>query len=637
MPKIMPEPSKSAARACGVLSTERVIVGCLMVLNAGLLAWSAYRHSATADEPAHLAAGVLAYHEHRFDFYQVNPPLMHMIAALPVVLSSPTTAWNLLGESAPGDRPEFAAGLDFLNRNRDRAFWFVTWARWACLPVVLLGGWVCWRWSRELFGCMGGLITLLLWCVSPDILAHGSLATCDVGGACFGVLAAWMYWGWLRSPRWRDTFGVGLTLGLALLSKLTWVILIGIWPALWFVTRQCRGGLRRDLARLELCQLLTILALGCFVLHLGYGFKGAFRPLGTFEFVSDAFAGVGNRALLRTDIGVPEFKSGNRFRGTLLERLPVPVPRDYLYGIDRQRLDFEAGRLTPYLRGEHRTDGWWYWYFYALAVKEPIGLWCLAGLATWQMCRRKVDGEFANLWCPWIHAATVFGLVSSQSGLAYLRYLLPMFPFVFVGLGATSQLLELRPMWPKVTLGLSLLWGTVSSLAVYPHSLSYFNELAGGPANGHAHLIDSNFDWGQDGYYVREWLAEHPEVRPVHVVDFGWFEPTDFSSNLRHTQAGPLPFATAAEISHFGELFWPQRGWHVMPVNFLHDKSRRYNYFLNWKPFARVGYTTLIYHVTLEQANQVREQWGLPPMSAPPDDKASRFQMTSTSSTPSNE
>ncbi len=28
------------------------------------------------------------------------------------------------------------------------------------------------------------------------------------------------------------------------------------------------------------------------------------------------------------------------------------------------------------------------------------------------------------------------------------------------------------------------------------HSISYFNELAGGPENGSAHLLDSNIDWG---------------------------------------------------------------------------------------------------------------------------------------------
>lgn len=40
-----------------------------------------------------------------------------------------------------------------------------------------------------------------------------------------------------------------------------------------------------------------------------------------------------------------------------------------------------------------------------------------------------------------------------------------------------------------------------SALATYPHTLSYFNELAGGPLNGPAHLLDANVDWGQDLLY----------------------------------------------------------------------------------------------------------------------------------------
>ena len=40
-------------------------------------------------------------------------------------------------------------------------------------------------------------------------------------------------------------------------------------------------------------------------------------------------------------------------------------------------------------------------------------------------------------------------------------------------------------------------WAVVSSLAVFPHSVSYFNEPAGGPENAAAHLIDASVDWGQ--------------------------------------------------------------------------------------------------------------------------------------------
>jgi hypothetical protein len=37
-----------------------------------------------------------------------------------------------------------------------------------------------------------------------------------------------------------------------------------------------------------------------------------------------------------------------------------------------------------------------------------------------------------------------------------------------------------------------------SLVTIYPHQLAYFNELAGGPRNGHKYLLGSSLDWGQD-------------------------------------------------------------------------------------------------------------------------------------------
>jgi hypothetical protein len=51
-------------------------------------------------------------------------------------------------------------------------------------------------------------------------------------------------------------------------------------------------------------------------------------------------------------------------------------------------------------------------------------------------------------------------------------------------------------------------WFLASSLWIYPHSLSYFNETVGGPLNGSKHLLGSSVDWGQDLFYAREWAHE---------------------------------------------------------------------------------------------------------------------------------
>lgn len=63
----------------------------------------------------------------------------------------------------------------------------------------------------------------------------------------------------------------------------------------------------------------------------------------------------------------------------------------------------------------------------------------------------------------------------------------------------------------------ALLATGASSLALYPHELAYFNELAGGLENGHRHLLHSNQYWGQDFLFLKEWSRDHPEARPLFV------------------------------------------------------------------------------------------------------------------------
>ena len=99
---------------------------------------------------------------------------------------------------------------------------------------------------------------------------------------------------------------------------------------------------------------------------------------------------------------------------------------------------------------------------------------------------------------------------------------------------AASELPSLEePEWRWRWRQSLLAYTVVSSLSIYPHSLSYFNELAAvlptpadasypkpyeehgehgglwptikdavaaGPRNGPRHLLDSNIDWGQDLY-----------------------------------------------------------------------------------------------------------------------------------------
>lgn len=70
-------------------------------------------------------------------------------------------------------------------------------------------------------------------------------------------------------------------------------------------------------------------------------------------------------------------------------------------------------------------------------------------------------------------------------------------------------------------------WFVGSSLWIYPHSLSYFNESIGGPLNGAEHLLGSNLDWGQDMITLQRFLLSSRDPASVHFDYYGMLDPGD--------------------------------------------------------------------------------------------------------------
>jgi hypothetical protein len=580
-----------------------VVVG-LLLIHAGLLAWAATQHSPSVDEPPHLVAGLAAWQLGRTDLYSVNPPLVRMLATLPVLAARPHTDWWGYFRGDRDERTEFEVGRAFLQANRDGWFRYFVLARWACLPLSLLGGYVCWRWAAELYGPYAGLLALALWCFCPNVLAHAQMITADAGAAALGVTAAYCFWRWLKGPTAGAACLAGVALGLAELTKMTWLVLFPLWPLLWVVDCALRrSGEPRPPWPVQFGQLALILLLGLGVLNLGYGCDGSCQRLGTFRFSCRVFTGQDQ------DVSkLPREASRNRFAGSWLGAVPVPVPHDYLRGIDLQKLDFERG--TPaYLRGEWRRGGWWYYYLYALAVKVPLGTWLLLLLAAaLRLCRAGPSVRLRDELVVLAPPAVALVLVSSAPSInSHLRYVLPVLPFAFVWIGQAAQARVRGWAVPAAVAGAAA-WSVASSLLVYPHSLSYFNELAGGPTNGHAHLVDTNIDWGQDLFYLRRWLDHHPEARPFDVAFFGSIPPSMVGMDW---EKFPKWAATqSTEAARGGEL-GPRPGWFAVSITNLRGMDHDYAYFLGFRPVAMAGYSIYIYHLSLEDANRARRDLGL--------------------------
>jgi len=325
-------------------------------------------------------------------------------------------------------------------------------------------------------------------------------------------------------------------------------------------------------------QLLTVLLIGLHLLNSGYHYGGTGTPLGDFGFYSKAFAG----ETRDSHRDVP----GNRFLGTVLHRVPVPLPRDYVLGIDIQKRDFER-TLWNYLLGEWRREGWWYFYVVGLFAKVPAGTWLLVLLGVIRLVRRPDGLDILRQLCPIVLPAfTVFLLASMQTGMQHhVRYVYAMLPVLFL-LASSTFAGTGGAAWSNaaaysVVGGVCLLGSVLGSLAVYPHSLSYFNELVGGSAQGPEILLHSNYDWGQDLIHVKEWIEAHPDRRPVTVGTQPHLPLRDIGIDADRTPPGP-----------------PPPGWHLVSRALIRDNRSPLRRFAELVPVERVGGTMDVYQVS---------------------------------------
>lgn len=590
--------------------SSRTILAGLLGVHAVLLGYTSYVTSPVEQEPAHLIAGYSNWQLGKFHIFHVNPPLVRSVAALPVLLLSPTYDRVKFDRQLHG-REERALGSAFLADNQAAARQLLVVARWACISFSLVGAYFCWRMATTFYGSSAGFTALILWCFSPYILGHGATIVPDVAAAALGLAAVDCFWRWLKTPLWTLAMVAGAVLGVAELTKFTLLVLYPVLSILWLSYRRLEPSPlpRREWVR-QGGMLATLFLVSVYVINSGYLFEGTFTRLGDFHFRTSLFTG-------RDSLESVPLDGGNRFAGTWLSELPVPLPANMVQGIDTQRCDFERG-MPSYLAGQRSEHGWWYYYVCALALKVPLGMWCLMGLAAVTTIFRSSPTPLRDELVILVPGLAILLFVSSQNGFSvHSRYALPALPFFIVWASKVAGVVQSGPfsrarIAPALAVITALAWSVTSSLWVYPHSISYFNELAGGPKNGGAYLLDSNIDWGQDVLYLNAWLGEH------HEVDFDGVAIDCYCAGDVEgiaAKPSPPPGPTEDHVPHKGtNRSGPRPGWYALGVNYLYQSDSQYSYFLRCKPIASAGYSIYIYHITLDEANRVRRELGMQPI-----------------------
>ncbi|MDO8734903.1 MAG: tetratricopeptide repeat protein, partial [Elusimicrobiota bacterium] len=348
----------------------------------------------------------------------------------------------------------------------------------------------------------------------------------------------------------KDFFGkksvfAGLIFGLALLSKYTGVFLIPVYILLGlkkiviaqFIEPDKSGNYIKHFVK----QFFVVCAVGLFVLNLGYKFTGSFKPLTDFSFESKFFT-----KLSETPV---------------LSKIPLPVPAPFVYGFDIQKHISEAGHPT-FLKGVRSIKGWWYYFIVAFLIKVPLPFLILLLVAVFYKPKEKINLAVAIL----ILTLPFVLFTNSNPGL---RYLIPIFPFLFV---CASDLINIKKKVFIVGVWFLLGWFAVESILIHPHYIAYFNQLIGGPKNGYKYLADSNIDWGQDRFLVLKYLEKNPQVI---------LNPTD-----------------------------PTAGKILINVNNLQDVfsiEEKHRWLKNFEPVGNIGYSWLLYDIKLEDYKKLLE------------------------------
>jgi hypothetical protein len=379
--------------------------------------------------------------------------------------------------------------------------------RYVTIAFSLLTALFVFKWSRELYGSGGGLASLALYALCPNIIAHSRLITTDVYAAGMVLISMYYFWKFLKQGGWRLAVVSAVILGLAQLVKYVCLLLYPMLIVIVIVKYSGRlaamskkgdsPGLARSVKAFVKYGLVFALV-GIVIINLGFLFDRTMTPLGQYEFRSEAFTAIQQRL-------------------ASLAGLPVPLPYPYLEGIDWGHFRTETGRGfgSMYLFGELREIGGFKgYYLFAWLFKVPIAAQALVLLSiVFYMIALRREAFLKNellLLGPVVLFGVYFNLFFKlQIGI---RHFLVVFPLLHVFCGSLFRCWHKWSIRLRAASLLLMAYLVVSVLSYFPHYIPYFNELVWDRKQAYKILADSNIDWGQDKAYLRESEERHPDA-----------------------------------------------------------------------------------------------------------------------------
>jgi 4-amino-4-deoxy-L-arabinose transferase-like glycosyltransferase len=551
-----------------------------------------HQESLTFDEDDHMYAGYRMWKNGDYGLNPEHPPLVKLLATLPV-LGENLWVPPLKGIFFKGEA--YTGGQEWLARNDGGSQRLVFRMRMAVALLAIALSLVVFFSTREWFGTTAALVALTLVVFDPNILAHSGLVTTDVGATLFFLATLYAFYRYVKQPTLLRLAIAGIVFGLLLATKHSGVLLGPMLAVLvcWEVAVAAKGtGIRTAMRLGGSLAAMVLLAVG--VLWAFYGFRYAARPAGLQLIPS----------LAEYSQDLKPFDRGLIWWMAHLHLLP----ESYLMGMVDIRVFAKV--FTTFILGDWYPHGVWWYFPVTISIKTTLGLIGLVLLAGFAIVTRKL-GKGPNhsravvyvlfVWIAYLATAGINGLNIG------VRHVLPLYALAAVIAGAgVAALAPLSRGW-KWVCSILVVAHIVSALCVLPSPLAYANEAWGGPGNTYKVLADSNVDWGQQLYQVKDWEDKHPGeecwfaymVRPTilpetygvhcHVL------PNGFGGTGKEAVPAVIHGAVLLSASELSGALWPSR--EMNPYRALQTR----------KPDELIDYSVMVYRgdVPMEAAGGV--------------------------------
>ncbi len=502
-----------------ISATSRVLVPVLILIFILQCVWFIRTQAFTNDEPEHLVAGLEAWRFGEFKRWHDQPPLARLLFAIP--LQKTNWSYKLVDGEV---NPVSPAAEVWLDRSRPMN---------VLLGVALLL--FLWATARRLFSESAANFALALAVLSPDLIAHFSLATIDGIGALFIFAVAVQLARWWIQPTRGRAILLGLLLGGMLLSKFNSPPLFAM--ALAAILIRTAGSLSWNPRRWHWGRAAGVFAIACFVVWTGY-FYHVSKVTFADQMVTIHFSGY--TKILQYEMP------------TLQRPVTIFLPAcEWMTGLGQVIVHNMEGHRSFFL-GWYSTQGFKTYFPVAMLLKWPLVVLALALIGVLFVTQQRFAGRRELLLMSIFPAVYFVFAVFSHINIG-IRHILPIYPFLLLYAALVWETWRRNKRATFLLVGL-LVFQAVDIARYAPDYLSYFS-IAVKPDRTWQYLSDSNTDWGQGMYALREYQQQHP-TENLYLAYVGEVDPAFYGIRYTKLKEGDRPTGTVVvSATHLsGEL-----------------------------------------------------------------------------------